>query len=404
MNGNNHTYADASSPDSIGSDALSIALIGPDEPRRKEAAGALLKCAGTEVREYAAYPATLDEVPRLLEQRNDVIIIDLDSDPEFALELVESLCSNGATTVMVYSSKPDPDLLVRCMRAGAREFLTPPFAHNTMAEALVRAQSRRTVVRQPRKTGGRLLVFLGAKGGAGVTTLACNFAVALAQESAQSTLLIDLDLPLGDAALNLGIVTEYSTVNALQEAGRLDASFLNKLLIKHSSGVSVLAAPGKFPQFHATNEAIDKLMTVARQEFDNVVVDVGARLDLTDTALFKDAFTIYLVTQAGIPELRNSNRLISQFFTVGSPKLEIVINRYEPRSLGVSDETITKALTRPASWKIPNDYAAVRQMQNTATPLALGDSPISRLIKQMATSICGQRATQPKKKGFRLFG
>ena len=59
-------------------------------------------------------------------------------------------------------------------------------------------------------------------------------------------------------------------------------------------------------------------MTVARQEFDNVVVDVGARLDLTDTALFKDAFTIYLVTQAGIPELRNSNRLISQFFTNNS--------------------------------------------------------------------------------------
>ena len=404
MNSNHHTYVDAPSPESIGADALSIALIGPDDLRRKEAATALLKCNGTEVREYSAYPANLDEVPRLLEQRNDVIIIDLDSDPEFALELVESLCANGATTVMVYSSKPDPDLLVRCMRAGAREFLTPPFALNTMAEALVRAQSRRTVTRLPRKTGGRLLVFLGAKGGAGVTTLACNFAVALAQESTQSTLLIDLDLPLGDAALNLGIVTEYSTVNALQEAGRLDASFLNKLLIKHSSGVSVLAAPGKFPQFHATNEAIDKLMTVARQEFDNVVVDVGSRLDLTDTALFKDAFTIYLVTQAGIPELRNSNRLISQFFTVGSPKLEIVINRYEPRSLGVSDETITKALTRPANWKIPNDYAAVRQMQNTATPLALGDSPISRLIKQMAVSICGQRATQPKKKGFRLFG
>jgi pilus assembly protein CpaE len=406
MNSSNGTYLETSSSASVESAALSIALIGPDEQRRKEAAGALLLCDGVEVREFMDYPPSLDDVPRMLDQRNDVIIIDLDSKPEYALEMVETLCSNNSATVMVYSSKPDPDLLVRCMRAGAREFLSPPFKHSTMSEALMRASARRTATRLPstRKTGGRLLVFLGAKGGAGVTTLACNFAVALAQESGQSTLLVDLDLPLGDAALNLGIVTEYSTVNALQDAGRLDASFLNKLLTKHSSGVSVLAAPGKFPQFHATNEAIDKLMTVARQEFDNVVVDVGARLDLTDSALFKDAFTIYLVTQAGIPELRNSNRLISQFFTVGSPKLEIVINRHEPRGLGVSDETITKALTRAANWKIPNDYAAVRQMQNTATPLALGDSPISKLIKQMAISICGQRATQPKKKGFRLFG
>jgi pilus assembly protein CpaE len=404
MNSNSPTYLEASSPDSLGSDSLSIALIGPDDKRRKEAATALLGCDGAHVREYSAYPATLDEVPRLLEQHNDVIIIDLDSNPEFALELVESICANGSSTVMVFSSKPDPDLLVRCMRAGAREFLTPPFERSAMAEAMVRAASRRSVVRLPKKTGGRLLVFLGAKGGAGVTTVACNFAVSLAQESGQSTLLIDLDLPLGDAALNLGIVTEYSTVNALQDAGRLDGSFLNKLLTKHSSGVFVLAAPGKFPNFTPTTEAIDKLMTVARQEFDNVVVDIGSRLDMTDTALFRDAFTIYLVTQAGIPELRNSNRLISQFFNVGSPKLDIVINRYEPRALGVSDETITKALTRQANWKIPNDYAAVRQMQNTATPLALTDSPISRLIKQMATAICGTRATQPKKKGFRLFG
>ena len=406
MNSATSTYVEASSSDSNGNGPLSIALIGPDERRRQEAATALLLCDDAEVREFTDYPPSLEDVPRLLEQRHEVIIIDLDGNPEYALELVESICSNSPATVMVYSSQPDPNLLVRCMRAGAREFLSPPFAHSTMAEALVRAAGRRTATRLPtaRKTRGRLLVFLGAKGGAGVTTLACNFAVALAQESGQSTLLIDLDLPLGDAALNLGIVTEYSTVNALQDAERLDASFLNKLLIKHSSGVSVLAAPGKFPQFHASNEAIDKLMNVARQEFENVVVDVGARLDLTDSALFRDAYTIYLVTQAGIPELRNSNRLISQFFNVGSPKLEIVINRYEPRALGVSDETITKALTRSANWKIPNDYAAVRQMQNTATPLALGDSPISRLIKQMATSICGQRATQPKKKGFRLFG
>jgi len=176
-------------------------------------------------------------------------------------------------------------------------------------------------------------------------------------------------------------------------------------MVKHSSGVSVLAAPGKFPQFQASNEAIDKLLAVARQDFDNVVVDVGSRLDLTGTALFKDAYTIYLVTQAGIPELRNSNRLISQFFSNGGPKLEIVINRFEPRSLGVSEEHITKALTRPAQWKIPNNYAAVRRMQNTATPLALEDSPISRIIKQMARSVTGQaEEAQTKKKGFSLFG
>ncbi len=334
-----------------------------------------------------------------------MLVIDLDSFPEFALELVEAICSQSQKTVMVYSGKSDPELLVRCMRAGVREFLSPPFAHAAVAEAIVRAAARRPTSRPQKEPNGRLLVFLGSKGGCGVTTLASNFAVAMALNSDESTILIDLDLPLGDVALNLGIVTEFSTVNALEQAARLDANFLNQLLVKHSSGLTVLAAPGKFPQYHATNEAIDKLLMVARQEFNNVVVDVGSRLDLTGTSLFKDAFTVYLVTQTAIPDLRNSNRLISQFFTGGGPKLDIVVNRFDPRSMGVAEEHITKALTRPPTWKIPNDFAAVRQMQNTATPLALADSPISRLIRQMSSAVSGKTTEPepPKKKVFGIF-
>jgi pilus assembly protein CpaE len=404
VNPNRYSSPEPQYPDSFGEEALSIALIGPDDERRHAAGMVLVGCNGGDIREFSSYPPSLDDVPRLLDQNYDAIIIDLDSDQEYALELVEALNSSGNATVMVYSAKSDADLLVRCMRAGAREFLTIPFSHATMAEALVRAAARRPTVRPAKKAGGKVLVFLGAKGGSGVTTLACNYAVALAQESNQSTLLIDLDLPLGDAALNLGIAAEYSTVNALQDFNRLDSSFLSKLLVKHSSGVSVLAAPGKFPGYTASNEAIDKLLSVARQNFDNVVIDVGSRLDLTGTALFKDAHTIYLVTQAGIPELRNSNRLITQFFSAGGPKLEIVINRYEPRALGVTDEHITKALTRPAQWKIPNDYASVRRMQNTATPFALADSPISRQIRAMAKSVGPQQVVETKKKVFSLFG
>ena len=402
VNPDSSHYLDDQYPDSLGSDTLSIALIGPDEDRRRAAATALAGCQGGDIREFSSYPPSLDDVPKLLEQHYDVIIIDLDAQPEYALELVESICANGAATVMVYSMKTDSELLVRCMRAGAREFLTLPFAQNTMAEALVRASARRPAPRAPKKTGGRLLAFLGAKGGDGVTTLASNFAVSLAQESSESTLLIDLNLPLGDAALNLGITAEYSTINALQNASRLDSSFLSKLLVKHDSGVSVLAAPGKFPTFDATDEAVDRLIAVARQDFDNVVIDMGCRLDLTGTSLFKDGSLIYLVIQASIAGLRNSNRLISQYFTTGVPKLEIVLNRFEHRTLGVAEDQITKALTRPAQWKIPNDYAAVRRMQTTAVPLALEDSAISRLIRQMARSACGLPPVQEKRSGFSL--
>ncbi len=147
---------------------------------------------------------------------------------------------------------------------------------------------------------------MGAKGGAGAT-LACNFAVSLAKESGQRTVLIDLDLPLGDAALNLGIAAEFSAIDALQAAERLDARFLSQLLVKHSSGLWVLAAPGRFLQYQASPEAINWLIEVARQEFENVVVDLGSKLDLMGTAAYKEATAFYLVTagkHSGTAQLR----------------------------------------------------------------------------------------------------
>ena len=390
--------------DPLSSNVLSIALICPNEQRRRNIASALGVSHAAIVREYSSYPPTLKEVPRMLGEKGfDAIIIDLEADPEYALELVEFVASNSSTTVMVYTSRVDPTLMVRSMRAGAREFLADPIDGSALSEALTRAAARRQGGRAQKKTGGKLLVFLGGKGGSGVTTVACNFAVACVQECSQSAVLIDLDLPLGDAALSLGLTTQFSTADAIQNADRMDSNFFSKLLTTHSSGLPVLAAPGRFPHVQASNEAIEKLLNVARQDFGYVIIDAGSRFDLSDAHWFEQADTAYLIMQAGIPELRNSHRLISEFFKGGTPKLEIVLNRYVKSSMGVDEEHIEKALTRPISWKIPSDYYNVRRMQNEAIPLALDDSNIARVLQDMARAACGMDPKPEKRRGFSLF-
>ena len=303
-------------PDSTGPAALSVVLIGPDEQRRRAVANALSGCPVGLIREYSAYPTDLDELPRMLEQQCDVVVVDLDSDPEYALEVVESIYAYGSATVIVCSARANLELAVRCMRAGAREFLTLPLNPATIADALARISIRGSSTHPARRTARKLFVFLGTKGGCGVTTLTSNFAVAMAQESQQSTLLIDLGLPLGDAALNLGMVTEYSTFNALENSNRLDASFLSTLLARHTSGLSVLAAPGEFTPSEPNLDAIDRLIAVARQNFDYVVVDAGTRVDLRDAKFFDESAILYLITQVGVTELRNANRMIGQFFAI----------------------------------------------------------------------------------------
>ncbi len=115
-------------------------------------------------------------------------------------------------------------------------------------------------------------------------------------------------------------------------------------------------------------------------------------------------FTIYLVTQIGIAELRNANRLITKgCLQPYSQKLEVVLNRHKDEIFGIEAAAIEKALTRPAQWRIPNDFLAVREMQNTATPLALKQSNIQRAIQTMAQIASGIPATQTKRKRFGLF-
>src|ERR1035438_5467890 len=100
VNSESSSFIDDQYPDSLGGNVLSIALIGPDEERRKAASTALAGCQGGEIREFSTYPPSLDDVPRLLEQHYDVIIIDLDSHPEYALEIVEAIGVSAATAVM----------------------------------------------------------------------------------------------------------------------------------------------------------------------------------------------------------------------------------------------------------------------------------------------------------------
>lgn len=390
--------------ESVSMSALSVFLIVPGEQRRRALAQAFTGSQARIAREFASYPG-IDDLGQIAESDCDVIVVDLEPDAETALDIVENICgANSSITVMIYAAHAAPDMLVRCMRAGAREFLSEPLQPGAVAEALVRASVRREEVRRSKKASGKVLVFAGAKGGSGVTTVASNFALSLAKDSAK-VLLVDLDPHLGDAALSVGVTSKFSTADALENTSRLDADFLSVMLAKHQSGLSVLAGSDAVSGVHLTKDAVDKLLRIANENFEYVVVDAGGNpADVFET-LFGVAATVYLVTQVGIPDLRNANRLINRYFSgPDGKKLEVVLNRFVTRSTEIDDAAIAKALTRPPKWKIPNDFPAARKAQNSGVPMAMQESPISRVIREMAWAASGQTGRHEKKKKFGLFG
>ena len=391
-------------PESLSVNTLSVLVIGRHQGRREALMDALERTQATTPHTVTTCDG-VDDAACITQAGCDAAIVDLDPDPERAIDLIEKICrNNGSATVMAYSRGADAELLMRCMRAGAREFLSGPVLQSAISEALMRASSRGAEIRRLGKSAGKMLVFTGAKGGAGVTTIASNLAIALAKESGTSVVLVDLNLALGDAALGLGISAQFTILDALRNVGRIDSDFIASLLAKHPSGLSVLSGPDNYNSTQFPPEGIEKILGILREDFAYVVVDAGAGVGQNYRMIFDLAETVYLVAQVSVPELRNAHRFIAEYFGSDSAKLDVVLNRFQPRALEIDESGITKALMRPAKWKVPNDYPAVRRAQNTATPLAMQDTAVSKAISEIARVACGKASSAEKKRRFALFG
>jgi len=392
--------------DSKSSNTLSVALIVPDARRRRILASALAGTQFTVGRELDAYPPR-NELPDFAQAPScSVVIVDLDDEAEEAIAVIENICSRNTTiTVMAYSGSNDPEMMRRSMHAGAREFLVEPLLPKAAGEAFARTFSRRP---DKEKAPGKLLVFVPSKGGVGLTTITTNFALALTKESGAKVVVVDLDFQLGEIALGLGMIANFSVVDALMNVARLDKEFLSTLLLRHSSGLAVLSSPEDYNFFHSpVDDGAGKLFKILREEFDYVVVDTGTCHGNIQEALFGAADKLYLISEMTFPSLRNGHRLLA-FLSARdwSRNLDVVLNRFNSRHGDIDENSATKALGRPISWRIPNGYAAARTAEDAGIPLAMADCPITRVLVQMARAACGKPLIPEKKvsQRFSFFG
>ena len=381
----------------------SVVLISPDEAGRSNLRRALEAERVTILREFTVYPSYA-HLPAVLESDSDAVVVEMDSDPDIAMDLVEAICTRKpSVTVMVYSAAPESGHMVRAMRAGAREFLTGTISPTELRAALARAAARRSD-RTSKKTRGKLMAFWGAKGGSGVTTLAANFAIGLRMETGAEVALLDLNPDLGDVAVLLGVTPRFTVADALQNSKRLDHDFVATLMTGHTSGISILAAPDSYnPAVQSESRTVGKLMDVVGNQYPYVVIDAGRGLGDGIEPLFQMADIVYLVTQLNIPSLRNTQRFVSHIQREEDRRIELVVNRFDARNTEFDDERVAKVLGLQPKWKVPNDYGAVHRSSNAGNALIMEKSPVANALRNMARVAAGRPAAAAKKKGWGLF-
>jgi pilus assembly protein CpaE len=356
-------------------------IVSEDEPFRKQV-GQLLRSGTIPVSVLTDRQARDGTSP-------DFIIVDIRTDQSGGMATIERLhASNAQAGIFAVAQAADPDLILQAMRAGANEFFAWPPPDETFHGAIRRTAARRETTQGARPAATNL-VFFGAKGGAGTTTVAVNCGVELARLSKRATVIVDLKPGLGEVGLFLGVRPRFSVLDAIDNLHRLDREFLRELVTKHKSGLEILAGSEQFDRPGAADGgAIEELFRLLARQYEYIVVDAGSQINSCTVAALFAADTMFLVANPDVPSVRNAQRLLDRVRQLGAAgdRIRFLLNRAaEP--FPIPRKQIEGAVGHPIHHTFPSDYKAVSTALNSGVPLTL--SGASDIASQFESFIRG---------------
>lgn len=337
----------------------------------------------------------------------DVAIIDIDSDHEKAMQLVETVAKNHPNCgIIVVSAHTDGQMILRAMRSGAREFLNSPVQIDELVGALDRVAASGDG--KQRSNAGTIISVAGASGGVGNTSMSVNLAVALAQNPERSVVLIDLDLALGDADVFLDMIPDYTLLDVAQNISRLDLALLRKSLTKHETGVYLLPRPVQIEDISSiSNEDFKRVLGLLKASFTHLVIDLSKSYSRLDMAALEASDHIVLLTQLDLPCLRNVVRLLTSLETYEgvNDKVRVVVNRAGLDKAQISSSKAEETIDREIFWRIPNNYGLISECRNNGIPLLMHNknAAITNSICELAEKLSGdpivEGESKPDEKG-----
>lgn len=305
-------------------------------------------------------------------QNKSIFLVDLSNNKQEKLDLilkVSQQCPN--CKVLALSDNPTVDLIIRIMRAGAKEFVPIPILKNEFFDSLNKIISQ---FEEPKKNNKcKIISVFSNKGGIGKTSLATNLALELSKITKESVALIDMNFQMGDITTFLDLKPSFNISYMLENIDKINETFLLSTLEKYkNSSLYILADPPYFKQAdNIQPKQITKLFNTLKETFSYIIVDAEASFDGKNIAALDNSDLILLVTVANIPALRNTQRCLELFEKLGydKNKTQIVVNRYMEND-EIKEDDVEKVLSKSVYWKIPNNYFALMTAINKGVPVS----------------------------------
>lgn len=321
----------------------------------------------------------------------DAVAVNLDDPAGAGFEVVQRIAQSMPTVgVIGLSERKDPQSIIRAMRAGCGQFVCCPIDLEDLRSALERIWASRAAGVQFSK---RICV-VGSSGGAGTTSIVCNLAMELAHLSQRRCGLVDLNLEFGDVACAFDARPKFSVADLCREAAELDRTLVAKAVDELPCNVSILARPENVNDAtYVTPEALDHVLRIMAEMYPYVVIDLPRAFNSVNAVAIRGADHVLIVTQLGVPFIRNATRIYECLLHMGADEsiIEVVINRCRASFERISPEEVASHFGRPVFAMIPNDYRRVQSALDLGHPI-VADAPTSPArvaIQEMARQLLG---------------
>ena len=390
------------------SNVLRLAIVDPDDAKREALKAMLL---GMDMIWLEAECSRYEFFGDVVAQANpDIGLVAIDGDVEKGLALVGRLGETAPDcSVLVLSSSSDGSLILRAMRAGAKEFLTEPVRIDDLLAALSRISERHFGHGDNKPRGSQVIAVAGAIGGVGTTSLAVNLGCAMAAQGGNSIALVDLDLCLGDADVFLDTIPDYTLVDVAQNVTRLDFSLLKRSLTKHASGLYLLPRPVQLEDISLiTSDDLQRVIGLLKATFTHLFLDLSKSYSAIDLIALEMANQILLVTQLDLPCLRNIVRLMASFAEMEgiADKVKIIVNRAGLETGQITLKKAEETIGKEIFWKLPNDYRTMIDVRNNGVPLVeqAPKAAITQSIVALADALSGGENVEAPEFGVKRSG
>ena len=349
----------------------------------------------------------------------DILLVDSQLQGESTIDIIDDLALQFlSSAVVAILPNNDPLVAQQVMLAGARAFIITPFSQINLVSTLRRVselEGRRQQT-QPRVSTPALeasrplrsVTVFSPRGGTGVSSIAANTAIALAEETGKKVLLFEGKVFFGHLEVMLNLKVQNALSDLIPHASNLDENLIRDVVCPHPSGIHVLLAPSnvQIAQGIRADDIYNIFVGVSRY-YDYTVVDAGGILNDISVTLMDAADRIMLVTTPDLASLHDTSRFLqlSRSLAYTVDKILLILNKAGVEG-GVKLKDIEAVLHHQVYHQIADDSANVLRSINRGIPFLVyyPRSKASKAIQQLARKLISISLREAAREGILASG